>query len=471
MPPKHYPKPLTPPKATPPANSKRKKKKEVPAEVQQAQLLDAIKSRRETDLAKVFEAHPTVSLATADADGWSPLHLAVRLGYLDVVCALIGHGASVDLPTADGEGYTPLHLAARGDDATIVRALTWTYGACPSAATSCGATPMHEAAAAGQWGNLWALFTAGANANAVRPETRETPLHDAARWGHADACLTLVVRCDAEVDAIDAHGDTPLHHAVRWRGNVHVVRLLLDKCDADVAVANENGKTALHVGAIYGRSNVCETLAILGAPFAAKDSQGYTAMHLAAREGHTHCVQVMYAQGAPVDVKCDQRNLDVAIPSERQPMRTPLMIAVMRGHAETAKELVLGGKADVNWYNASDGSALHIAASRGDTSIIYDLVHICGADVNQKTLSEGHTPLHRAVFGNHGDAVRLLLHHCNSDTTIIGEYEIVGISGREFGFEVVGGFQIIGCVCMSMRRQWSAFDLTGVFEFPSISCV
>ena len=77
MPPKHHPKPLAPPKAKPSAKSKRKKKKkkkEVPAEVQQAQLLDAIKSRRETDLAKVFEAHPTVSLVTADADGWSPLH-------------------------------------------------------------------------------------------------------------------------------------------------------------------------------------------------------------------------------------------------------------------------------------------------------------------------------------------------------------------------------------------------------------
>jgi ankyrin repeat protein len=54
-------------------------------------------------------------------DGQTPLHLASRMGQVDVVRMLIERGADPDSPEQDGE--TPLHLAFQSGQVDVARML------------------------------------------------------------------------------------------------------------------------------------------------------------------------------------------------------------------------------------------------------------------------------------------------------------------------------------------------------------
>lgn len=78
----------------------------------------------------------------------TPLHIASRLGNVDIVMLLLQHGADLDAITKDM--YTPLHIAAKeGQDE--VAAVLLEHGANNTAATKRGFTPLHLAA---KYGNI-----------------------------------------------------------------------------------------------------------------------------------------------------------------------------------------------------------------------------------------------------------------------------------------------------------------------------
>jgi ankyrin repeat protein len=102
-----------------------------------------------------------------------------------------------------------------------------------------------------------ALLARGAGVNA-RNSTGATPLHDAALAGNADLARLLIEK-GAQVDARDGEsGATPLHHAASW-GRAAVVRLLLEK-GADPTLRNKSGKTPLDLAREAPVDEVIEAL-------------------------------------------------------------------------------------------------------------------------------------------------------------------------------------------------------------------
>ena len=76
------------------------------------------------------------------------MHIASRLGNVDLVMLLLQHSADLDAVTKDM--YTPLHIAAKeGQDE--VAAVLLEHGANNTAATKRGFTPLHLAA---KYGNI-----------------------------------------------------------------------------------------------------------------------------------------------------------------------------------------------------------------------------------------------------------------------------------------------------------------------------
>jgi len=105
---------------------------------------------------------------------------------------LIYAGANVRATTRIG-AYTPLYLAAKGGYADVVAVLL-AGGADAKAVTSNGTTPLMIAAAAGDTRSITSLIENGADINAKDGAKGETPLIFAAGFNRTDAVKLLLAR-------------------------------------------------------------------------------------------------------------------------------------------------------------------------------------------------------------------------------------------------------------------------------------
>ena len=170
-----------------------------------------------------------------DGLGRTPLHAAVETGKVELVKALLAHGAdpnarmTKDEPPFAGDftprtgfiGATPFWLAARAADLNLMRILI-AGGADPNLATSNNTTPLMVAAGAGQ------------NESRLPPESQV----------------------------------------------VEAVELCL-RSGNDVNAASQGGQTAVHIAAAMGEDHLIEFLFAHGAKLNTKDRRGNTPLDVA----------------------------------------------------------------------------------------------------------------------------------------------------------------------------------------------
>jgi len=155
-----------------------------------------------------------------------------KTGYLDLMKALIEHGANVNAPIneklwfrsytndytwVDPAGATPFWRAAQSSDTAAMRLLV-EHGADPKMPTKSGDTPLHAAAGIG-WAANWTV-------------NAPVPLLDAVKY-----CVEL----GDDVNAVDNRGYTPLHGAA-YLGNNDMVNYLVEK-GAKVTARSKAGDT------------------------------------------------------------------------------------------------------------------------------------------------------------------------------------------------------------------------------------
>ncbi len=162
---------------------------------------------------------------------------AARAGRLQEVESLV---RTEQLNSADVDGETPLHAAVRAGDLTVIRAIL-RAGAGQSPANKHGVTPLHLAAQNDAQGIVEALIATGGNVEA-RDEFGCTPLHDATRRASASV-VSLLLRSGAKPQAADHFGTTPLHRAARM-GRIDLMKLLLS-AGASPTARNSLGKTPI----------------------------------------------------------------------------------------------------------------------------------------------------------------------------------------------------------------------------------
>ncbi len=142
-----------------------------------------------------------------------------KVGYLDLMKALIDKGADVNAPIADKvwfrsftndytwvdpAGATPFWRAAQSSDTAAMKLLV-EHGADPKIATKAGDTPLHAAAGIG-WAANWSV-------------NAPVPLVDAVKY-----CVEL----GDDVNAMDNRGYTALHGAA-YLGNADMINYLMSK--------------------------------------------------------------------------------------------------------------------------------------------------------------------------------------------------------------------------------------------------
>jgi hypothetical protein len=166
----------------------------------------------------------------------------------------------------------------------------------------------------------------------------------------AEACVELLLKAGAALDAQDVHGATALWAAV-YQGESNVVRmLLLAKAATELTFCE--GDTALHRAACLGHTECLRALIEAGADVHRADGQGHTPLWAASYMGHAVCANLLLRAGA----RLEEASADGG---------TPLWWAAANGHLACARVLLQAG-ARCEVANSEGRSVLDAAKKHPD---------------------------------------------------------------------------------------------------------
>ena len=302
--------------------------------------------------------------------GVSPLHLAAQYDRPDVAALLLDRGAAVDARSLNADGASALYYAAGAGFRNVVDVLLARGADADAGQRRSGASPLLVAAGAGHLAIVTRLLAAGAAVSRAADDGA-TPLHVAASQGHRDILSALLAKGAPTAARSGADGQTPLHLAVG--GDPRMIDALV-KAGADVGATTTSGAaaTALHLAAKSGNGAAVLALlkggAAVDAPCGA-DMHGATALYVAASTAGAFSAAVaLLDAGADPDAALDGPSRD-----------TPLLAAVNRGDAPLVRALLsaeteppAAGPADPDLGSAA--SSLHqspilLAVVRGHADV------------------------------------------------------------------------------------------------------
>src|SRR5262245_11657538 len=230
-----------------------------------------------------------------NADGTTPLHLAVRSNDLAGVQRLLRTGANPS--AANRYGITPLSLAAENANPEMVAVLL-KAGADAKATLPGGQTLLMTAARTGSAEAVKLFLDNGGDVNARESANGETALMWAAAENHPEAAKALISRgadLNARSTALQYKQDrfglegvvtilprgswTPLMFAAR-QGSLEAAQALAE-AGADLNLTDPDGLTALIIAIINGHYDTAATLANNGADPNVADSSGMAALFAA----------------------------------------------------------------------------------------------------------------------------------------------------------------------------------------------
>ncbi|XP_044751709.1 ankyrin-3-like [Coccinella septempunctata] len=322
----------------------------------------------------------------------TPLHLAVELGYPELVKAILKRGGEVNAKKYRGK--TPLHVACAVGNGAIARS----------------------------------LLEFGADYN-CKDENGDSPLLIASRHGNEDVVRALL-NYDVDVNVRVRRGESALHFLIEKKVSEKTVRLLLNK-GAEVDVGSIINRTPLHICAIYGQADTAEALLEYNAYPNFQDTNGQIPLHLACMQGNESVIRLLISYGSSLNLKNELGKtplhyavlfgcnrivelllLEGADPNVRNiDGRTPLAYSVCEVfNCEMVSTLILFG-ADVNCFDKYGLTPLHIASRASGKDMVSLLLEL-GADINA-TDAQKRTPLDIALNEADGNqaVISLLKHH------------------------------------------------------------
>ncbi|MCU0796331.1 MAG: ankyrin repeat domain-containing protein [Akkermansiaceae bacterium] len=224
--------------------------------------LTAATARGDTDVLKLLLTAGTFT-GQRDAQGRSPLHIAIELGNLDDAWLLIDAGANLD---AEAPGkVTPIAIAlSRGESALVYRLLE--KGAKPDGRTPDGERLLAWAIRHGRTAFLRQMFEKGADPH-QKSADGDPLLHVALESGNR-ALVRELIKLGADCGAVDADGESAVVHAIR-RGWTDLLPEIV-RAGADPHRPDKDGLTPMEKAYREDRDDLVKLLTLLDA----RPSQG-----------------------------------------------------------------------------------------------------------------------------------------------------------------------------------------------------
>ncbi len=295
--------------------------------------------------------HKGASQGVCDNNGMYPLMWASKNGHLETCKVLVKRGAGVN--AFDKNDWTAMHFAAKYGHKAVVDYLADSGASMILKETlEEGKTPLMLAAQYGRRETVLTLLDRGSNINTLTTRDELTALMLAAKEGHKGTVRALLER-GADANIPDSYGWTPLHFCASW-GRKETARLLIRDGGANVnsmpvkKKSGQGGTTPLIIAAKGQQVDLINILLYYGADPSINDAaSGKNPLAIAAQEGFTASVNALI-----------EHDVDLNVRDDRQ--MTPLMLAVVGGHAETIR-LLLAACADITLLDLQEKSALHHA--------------------------------------------------------------------------------------------------------------
>ena len=320
------------------------------------------------------------------------LHWAVGNGYTQFSKMLLQCGVYVDVPGLLKE--TPLHLAAKNGFRDLVDVLVRSGGNVNARNFPMQETPLHLATRNGHRHIAQFLVQQGSQVNARNFPMQETPLHLAARNGH-QLIAQFLIQQGSQVNARNVPPrETPLHLASR-NGHQQIAEVLIQHGGQVNAKNRAWQETPLHLASRNGHQEVVELLIQQGGDVNSRNIPSQESpLHLVAKNGHQSIAEFLVKQGSQVDA----RNLSV--------QGTPLHLAVQNGHQHS-----------FDARNDLEQCPLHLAAMNSHLNIAEFLLQR-GRPVNARNCTE--PPLPFTVMNRHRVAdVTGVPHKAKSDKKLV----------------------------------------------------
>jgi ankyrin repeat protein len=217
-------------------------------------------------------------------NGWTPLGRAFRKGKLDIVQALVRHGAELETRMDIGWGILPgdgtaLNWAAAEGHIEIVNFLVTKNAKIDPDAEKpvffgTGGTPLKMAAGKGKLDVVRYLLDSGADQASPEGKPGWTAFICACKEGQIEILKYFVQTKGFDVNHRGTDGLTPLHVAAKYN-EPGAMKFLVDS-GASINIRDVHGNASLHLVASEGRKKAAIWLRLQGADLKLKNRTGMT---------------------------------------------------------------------------------------------------------------------------------------------------------------------------------------------------
>ncbi|CAK9275421.1 unnamed protein product [Sphagnum jensenii] len=335
-------------------------------------------------LRRLLEKCPTgMSVTGVDCHGFTPLHLAVRRGHTDVVELLLtapsmdaNVAATVNASTPSGlKPWEPDHLDFCRPD----------------------------------------LFSKAPKE--VPTAANLTPLHFAAMDGHTEIVDLLLEWEGIHVAPLDTKGLSPFDYSIQ-NGHSGVVKLLVEKGEPFTPLNCEKQmsmfENLLHVATEHNEEEIAvhllDTLGlktqVLARTITQSSSHRSVLLAVAARENHFKIIRHVLNWYPEVDP-----NASIELVAQQDLVASPLHFAVLGGHVEAVRELLLHHNLDLNAKDNKNRTPLLCAIKEDKLGVVKALCFDDPAKRIRATeeYTDGRTPIQIATEANMKEIEKVLL--------------------------------------------------------------